>query len=167
MQTRTHTLQDKKQFDLNAVSGSGDDSEPQHSDHGCDANSTAQGGDNCNWVNDPNATPSLKTTTAKDIRHFFDKSEDKVVCKICRQVFLCSQLRFSELTTDNMALREAKEVNPSMWSLDIHYEYLQKTLTTSLHPHIEKHHLKLYLNLAKEHKWKFCCQDSSHRLDHR
>ena len=91
VQTKTGTLQDEEQFDIDAISGSEDDSEPPCGDHGCDANSTAQGGKSSNQVNDPDTVPSSKKA-ANDIRHFFDKSGNKVVCKICRQVFLRSQL---------------------------------------------------------------------------
>jgi hypothetical protein len=59
-----------------------------------------------------------------------------------------------ELTTNNIILREAKEADSSMWISSTHYEYLLKTSTSSLRPHIEKHHLKLYLTLAKEKEWK-------------
>jgi hypothetical protein len=65
-----------------------------------------------------------------------------------------SALQFSELTTDNTTHREAKEANPSNWLSSTRYKYLQKMLTMSLHPHIEKYHLELYLTLAKEKGWK-------------
>ncbi len=32
--------------------------------------------------------------------------------------------------------------------------YSYKTLTTSLHPHLQKHHFKLYMSLAKERGWE-------------
>jgi hypothetical protein len=51
-------------------------------------------------------------------------------------------------------VRKARAEDPSKWSSRIHYEYSLKTLTTSLRPHIEKHHLELYLTLAKEKGWK-------------
>jgi hypothetical protein len=86
MQIRTGTLQDKEKFDLD-VSDSEDDHESLHSDHGCNANSTSQGENSRNHINDPNIVFSFKTTT-NDIHHFFNKSEDKVVCKICRHIFL-------------------------------------------------------------------------------
>jgi hypothetical protein len=85
---RTGTLQDKKHFDLD-VSGSEDDSKPPDSDHGRDVDSTSQGENSRNHVNDPNTIPSSKNT-ANDINHFFDRSGDKAICKICRQVFLHS-----------------------------------------------------------------------------
>lgn len=65
-----------------------------------------------------------------------------------------SALQSTELTTDNIILRQAKEADPSNWSSRIRYEYSQKTSTTSLRPHIEKYHLELYLTLAKEKGWK-------------
>jgi hypothetical protein len=65
-----------------------------------------------------------------------------------------SALQFSELTTDNIILREVKEADPSKWSSSIRYEYSNRTSTTSLRPHIEKFHLELYLTLAKENGWK-------------
>jgi hypothetical protein len=56
-------------------------------------------GNSRNHVNDPDAAP-LPKTTAYDIHHFFDKSgDDKVVCVICRQVFLYSPLFSLRLTT--------------------------------------------------------------------
>jgi hypothetical protein len=58
------------------------------------------------------------------------------------------------LTTDNIILREFKEADPSNWSSDVHYEYSKKTLTSSLRPHIKKHHLELFTTLAKEKEWK-------------
>ena len=82
-QARTGSLQDEEQFDLDAISSSEDDYEPVCSDHGRDPDSTTQGEDGRNQVNDPDAAP-LPKTTANDIRYFFDKSGDKVVCNICR-----------------------------------------------------------------------------------
>jgi hypothetical protein len=81
----TGTLQDGEEFDLDNISGDEDDYEQLPSDHGCDVDSPARGG----HVNDPDAAP-LPKTTAMDIRHFFDKSGDKVICKVCRQVLLGS-----------------------------------------------------------------------------
>jgi hypothetical protein len=91
VQTRTGSLQEEDQFDLDAISSSEDDYEPPCDDHGCNPISTTQGEDSRNHVNDPDTIP-LPKTTANDICHFFDKSGDKVVCKICRQVFLHSPL---------------------------------------------------------------------------
>jgi hypothetical protein len=34
------------------------------------------------------------------------------------------------------------------------WKYSLKTSNTSLRPHIEKHHTKLYLSLVKEHGWE-------------
>jgi hypothetical protein len=85
----THTRpQDEDQFDLDAVSGSEDES-----DHGRDANPTALGESSRDHiqVNDPD-TVSLPKTAALDIRYFFDKSGDSAVCNICRQFFLPSWL---------------------------------------------------------------------------
>jgi hypothetical protein len=65
-----------------------------------------------------------------------------------------SALWFSELTTDNIILREARGADLSNWSYRTHYEYLQKMSTTSLHPHIEKYHLDLYMTLVVEKEWK-------------
>ena len=93
MQTQTGTLQDEEQFDLDDVSGSEEDYEPPRSNHRTDANPTPQGGNNHNQINDPDAAP-LPKTTAYDIHHFFDKSGEKVVCHVCRQVFLCDPLLF-------------------------------------------------------------------------
>ena len=59
-------------------------------------------------------------------------------------------LQFSELTTDNMILREAREAGPSKSTL---YEYSYTTSTSSLRPHIEKYHLDLYQTLAKANGW--------------
>ena len=91
VRTRAGTLQDEELFDLDAVSGSEDDSEPVRNDHGSDVNSTAERGDSPIRVNDPDAI-ALPKSAAGDIRHFFDRSGDKVVCKECRQVSLHSQL---------------------------------------------------------------------------
>jgi hypothetical protein len=63
-------------------------------------------------------------------------------------------LQFSELTTDNIILREAREADPSNWSCRTHYEYSQKMSTTSLCPHIEKYHLDLYMTIAAKKGWK-------------
>jgi hypothetical protein len=65
-----------------------------------------------------------------------------------------SALQFSELTTNNIILREAREMDLSNWSCRTCYEYSQKTLTTSLCPHIEKYHLNLYMTLVVEKGWK-------------
>jgi hypothetical protein len=91
MQTKTGTLQDEEQFDIDDVSDSKDDYNPPHSDHGndSDADSTAQRDttqNSHNRVNDPDAIPSLKPG-ASDIHYFFDRSGEKAVCRICRQVF--------------------------------------------------------------------------------
>lgn len=59
------------------------DSAPARSDHGSDANSIAQGGDSRNRVNDPGAAPWPRKGP-NDVRYFFDRSGDKVVCNICR-----------------------------------------------------------------------------------
>jgi hypothetical protein len=92
MQTGTGTPQDEEQFDLGAISSSEDGyNEQPPSDHGCDADSLAHGGNSHNHVNDPDTAPRPKTT-AYDIRYFFIKSGNKVVCHICRQVFLRSRL---------------------------------------------------------------------------
>jgi len=93
------TPQDEEQFDLDDVSNSKNDYDPLHSDHGSnsDANSTAQEEDSCTCihVNDPDTVP-LSKTDANDIHYFFNKSGDKVICNICRQVLLRSWL-FSAL----------------------------------------------------------------------
>lgn len=60
---------------------------------------------------------------------------------------------FFALATDNIILRKAKEADPSKWPSSTRYEYSHTTSTTSLRPHIEKHHLELYLTLAKEKGW--------------
>lgn len=107
------------------------------SDHGCDVNPLAQKGNSCIELNDPDTAPSPKTT-ANDVYYFFNRSEDKVVCNIFSKFPTFSALQFSKLITDNIILREAKEADLSKWSSSICYEYFQKTLTISLHPHIEK-----------------------------
>jgi hypothetical protein len=60
----------------------------------------------------------------------------------------------SLVTTDNTVLRETREANPANWPSNKQYEYSHKTSTSSLRPHIEKNHLELYLNLAKEEGWR-------------
>lgn len=65
-----------------------------------------------------------------------------------------SALQYSQLTTNNITLREAKEADPSKWLSSTRYEYSQKTSTTSLRPHVEKYHLELYKTLAKQKGWK-------------
>jgi hypothetical protein len=96
VQTRIDTLEEEEEFNIDAISGGEDDDEPPCGDHGRDANSTAQGGDSpCrNQVNDPDIA-ALPKHAANDIHYFFDNyksSKGPVVCKICRQVFLCPQL---------------------------------------------------------------------------
>jgi hypothetical protein len=49
--------------------------------------------------------------------------------------------------------RKAKEADPASWPSKIHYEYSPNTSNTSLRPHIQKHHLDLFLRLAKEKGW--------------
>lgn len=151
VQTRTGTLQDEEQFNLSAISGSEDESDDER-----DADPTIPTAQRSSRtrINDPDAIPSRKAG-ASDIHYFFEKTGGKNVCKICRQVFLRSQLlQFSELTTDNIILREAREADPSNWPADKHYQYALTTSTTSLRPHIEKYHLELYKTLAKENGWK-------------
>jgi hypothetical protein len=92
VQATTATLEDGEEFDLENVSDSEDDYEPMRSNHGHGTNPTAQGED----INDPDTTP-LPKTAAADIRYFFDKSGDKVICNLCRQVF-AHALQFFNLT---------------------------------------------------------------------
>ena len=54
----------------------------------------------------------------------------------------------------NIAHRNAKEADPARWPSTIKYEYSPKTSTSSLRPHIERHHLQLFQQLAKERGWK-------------
>ena len=106
----TGTLQNEEQFDLNAISSS-EDKLDEH-----DVNpmiSTAQEGSSRHPINDPDAVPLLKKTTARDVLYFFEKTDDKSVCKICRQVLLRFQLfRF---WIENIILREAQEADLSSW----------------------------------------------------
>lgn len=53
-----------------------------------------------------------------------------------------------------MAYREQKEADPGNWPSGVNYSYSLKTSTSSLRRHIEKCHLKLYQELAKEKQWK-------------
>ena len=86
------------------------------------------------------------------VQHFFERLPDKVVCKECR--YSSSYLWFfSGWLTANM-LRKIKEVEPDQWKSNIKFEYLMKTSNTLLQPHIERHHLNLFLPLAKENGWK-------------
>src|SRR6202042_589562 len=54
----------------------------------------------------------------------------------------------------NIAYRKRKEADPANWPSNIKYEYSPKTSTLSLRPHIEKYHLQLFQQLAKENGWK-------------
>ena len=83
VKTKAGSLQDEEQFDLDAISGSEDDYKPPCDDHRGDANFTAQGEISRNYVNDPDTIP-LPKTTANDVHYFFDKSREKVICKLCR-----------------------------------------------------------------------------------
>jgi hypothetical protein len=85
MKTRTGTLQDEEHFDLDDVSSSADDYKPPRSDHGCDVNPPAQEGNICIQINDSDTASSPKTA-ANDVHHFFNRSGDKTVCNICKQV---------------------------------------------------------------------------------
>lgn len=98
LETKTSILQDEEQFDLDAISGSEDDYAPPHSDHGSDANSTAQVENTGDHVNDPDTAPVPKST-AHDILYFYDKSGDKVVCKICRRISYVLRFLRWQLTT--------------------------------------------------------------------
>lgn len=53
-----------------------------------------------------------------------------------------------------MAYRERKEADPANWPPGLNYSYSLKTSTTSLRRHLEKNHLELYRQLAKEKQWK-------------
>ena len=113
VQTRTTGApQDGELFDLD-VSGSEDDYDPARDDHDSDLNPTVEKGDTRIHINDPDAVPSPKGG-AGDINYFFDRSGDNVVCKVCRQVSLHSQL-FSflnrQLTTQSLG-RPRKQTRP-------------------------------------------------------
>ena len=49
--------------------------------------------------------------------------------------------------------RKSKDADPTNWA-SRKYEYSGKTSTTSLRPHIERHHLDKFNELATKHKWK-------------
>jgi hypothetical protein len=63
-------------------------------------------------------------------------------------------LSSSKSTANNIILRKSKEADPSKWLSSTKYEFSQKTSTTSLRPHIEKYHIKLFKALAEEKGWK-------------
>ena len=93
--TRPNTPQDKEHFDLHDVSGSEDDyvaSAVSQSDGSTHAKSTAREGDDPCRVNDPDAGIDSGPKATADIRYFFDKSGEKRICKLCKQVFLRSRL---------------------------------------------------------------------------
>ena len=99
--------------------------------------------------------PSLLTVrrrAADDVRHFFERLPDKVVCKECR--YLSSYLWFFSSWLKVNMLRKIKEAEPDQWKSNIKFEFSTKTSNTSLRPHIERHHLDLFLQLAKENGWK-------------
>ena len=50
--------------------------------------------------------------------------------------------------------RQVKELDSTAWPSNIKYEYLEKTSTSLLWPHIERHHLELYQKLAQERSWR-------------
>lgn len=50
--------------------------------------------------------------------------------------------------------RAAHDADPAGWDPRVRYEYKRSCSTTSLRPHIEKHHLELYLELQKERGWE-------------
>ena len=49
--------------------------------------------------------------------------------------------------------RKSKDADPTNWA-SMKYEYSRKTSTTSLQPHIERHHLDKFNKLATKHGWK-------------
>ena len=49
--------------------------------------------------------------------------------------------------------RKSKDADPTNWA-SRKYEYSGKTSTTSLRPHIERHHLDKFNELAAKHGWK-------------
>jgi hypothetical protein len=55
-----------------------------------------------------------------------------------------------------MIHRKDYDVDPVAWAEKNSYQFSfsKKTSTTSLRPHIEKHHLELFLRLAAERGWK-------------
>lgn len=55
--------------------------------------------------------------------------------------------------TPNIIFRQKKEEDPGAWS-NIKFEYSANTSTTSLRPHIERHHLQLFQEKARQHGWK-------------
>lgn len=58
-------------------------------DHSSDANSTTLGGDSRNQIRDPDIAP-LPRTFPNDIRYFFVFSGVRLICDVCRQVFIRS-----------------------------------------------------------------------------
>jgi hypothetical protein len=53
-----------------------------------------------------------------------------------------------------ISIKKIQDANPEAWDSKICWEYSAKSSTTTLCPHIESHHLNLYLELAKAEKWK-------------
>ena len=50
--------------------------------------------------------------------------------------------------------RSVHDADPGRWPQNQRFKYSKNTSTTSLRPHIEKHHLQEYLRLYKEKGWK-------------
>jgi hypothetical protein len=134
------------EFGIDDINGTdSDESEPDGPDVQDAASNQVTG------INDPSLL-TVHRQTADDVRYFFERLPDKVVCKECR--YLSSYLWFfSGWLTVNM-LRKTKEAEPAQWKSNIRFEYSTKTSNTSLRPHIERHHLDLFLQLAKENGWK-------------
>lgn len=70
------------------------------------------------------------------------------------QVFVFISLVLFQLAYRENAYRDTKEAEPDQWKSNIRFEYSTKTSNTSLRPHIERYHLDLFLQLAKEKEWK-------------
>jgi hypothetical protein len=136
-----------EEFRIDDVSGTdSDEGEPD----GLDVQDTTS--NQVTGINNPSLLTMVGRQGADDIRHFFERLPGKVVCKECR--YLSSYLWFFSGWLTVNVFRTIKEAEPDQWKSNIKFEYSTKTSNTSLRPHIERHHLDLFLQLAKENGWK-------------
>jgi len=90
--TRPNTPQVEEHFNLHDVSRSEDDYVASQSDGSTHAKSATWEEDDTHHINDPDDDIDSGPKGIADIRHYFDRTGKTSICKLCKQVFLCSQL---------------------------------------------------------------------------
>ncbi|KAH9007912.1 hypothetical protein EDB84DRAFT_1572462 [Lactarius hengduanensis] len=133
-------LEEGENFNLGDISG-GDESDDEEDDppvnraHTQEMRSMARHETQINYPGHILAPDDESKTPAADTRYFFGKHPDvgKAIC-------------------NHKLYRKARDADPGTW-IEVNYQYSLNTSTTTLRGHIKKHHLDVYLTLAKARGW--------------